>query len=251
MNHSVRQMSQWMYGGVWGVLTRWFRVPQEPPKLPIRPGESVEAFRPDRGFLRYMLFKFWLGLLLSNGILFFGWIGVMASEPTWGLISSPLLVALLVVPDVLVYLAIHLRYDATWYVMTDRSLRIRRGIWVIRETTITFENVQNVSVTQGPLQRFLGIANLKVETAGGGQAQQGPHGEQAIGGHHGLIEGVADPYRIRDMILARLRDSTTAGLGDEESGEHVRRSRSAGWSGEHIAVLREIRDAVDRLAQPA
>jgi uncharacterized membrane protein YdbT with pleckstrin-like domain len=45
------------------------------------------------------------------------------------------------------YIAIHLRYDTTWYVHGDRSLRIRRGIWVIHETTLTFENIQNVKTT--------------------------------------------------------------------------------------------------------
>ena len=64
--------------------------------------------------------------------------------------------------------AMHLRYDTTWYVLTNRSLRIRRGIWMIHETTITYENVQNVSVNQGPLQRIFGIADVLVQTAGGG-----------------------------------------------------------------------------------
>ena len=75
---------------------------------------------------------------------------------------------ILVAPDVIAYVAIHLRYDTTWYVLTDRSLRIRRGIWIIHETTISFENVQNVEVRQGPLQRYFGIADVIVQTAGGG-----------------------------------------------------------------------------------
>ena len=75
----------------------------------------------------------------------------------------------------------------------------------IRETTITFENVQNVSMRQGPLQRLFGIANVIVETAGGGQAQEGSSGGQAASAHLGLIEGIDDADRIRDLILQRLR----------------------------------------------
>ena len=71
-----------------------------------------------------------------------------------------------VLPDILAYIAIHLRYDTMWYVMTDRSLRCRRGIWVIFEHTITFENVQNVHVRRGPVQYFFGISTVVVETAG-------------------------------------------------------------------------------------
>ena len=38
----------------------------------------------------------------------------------------------------------------------------------MHETTISFENVQNVEVRQGPLQRYFGIADVVVQTAGGG-----------------------------------------------------------------------------------
>jgi uncharacterized membrane protein YdbT with pleckstrin-like domain len=78
----------------------------------------------------------------------------------------------LIAPDVIAYVGLHLRYDTTWYVFTDRSLRIRRGIWVIHETTITFENVQNVAVAQGPVQRYFGIADVIVQTAGGGASKK-------------------------------------------------------------------------------
>src|SRR5690606_13139102 len=108
-------------------------------------------------------------------------------------------------PDVVAYVAIHVRYDTTWYVMTDRSLRIRRGVWIIHETTITFENVQNVRVEQGPVQRHFGIANVVVETAGAPKLSQ--HGQSGAGANQGVIEGVVDAAGIRDRILARLRQS--------------------------------------------
>ena len=40
----------------------------------------------------------------------------------------------------------------------------------VREMTVTFANIQNAPVNQGPIQRALGIADLQVETAGGGVA---------------------------------------------------------------------------------
>ena len=67
-------------------------------------------------------------------------------------------------------IAIHLRYDTTWYVLSDRSMRIRCGILNIYETTITYENIQNVSIHQGPLQRYDGFSDVHVETAGGGKS---------------------------------------------------------------------------------
>ena len=89
---------------------------------------------------------------------------------------------------------------------------IRRGIWVIQETTITFENVQNVKLTQGPLQRHFGIANVMVDTAGGSSDRKQRGGATS---HQGIIEGVTqeDAARLRDLILGKLRRSATAGLG--------------------------------------
>jgi uncharacterized membrane protein YdbT with pleckstrin-like domain len=129
--------------------------------------------------------------------------------------------------------------------MSDRSLRIRRGIWVIHETTITFENVQNVTMRQGPIQRWYGIADVVVETAGGGSAH-GAEGMQATAAHRGLIEGVSNAEQIRDLMMDRLHRSRSAGLGDE-APEHA---LSGQWSSAHVALLREIRDAARRAARP-
>jgi membrane protein YdbS with pleckstrin-like domain len=242
MSKPVEHVSKWFYRGLWGVLTRWFRVPDRPPTLPALSGESITTFQPAEGFLRYLLLQFWIGLLLFDVLIFVGWLAITIVLPMVGLILVVPALILVVVPDIIAYLAVHLRFDTTWYVMSDRSLRIRRGIWVIHETTLTFENVQNVSVRQGPLQRYFGIANLLVETAGGGQTHTGSQG-QTTAAHLGLIEGVADAQRIRSLIMNRLRKSQTAGLGDEVDVPDRRQV----WTKTHVHALREIRDAVRAL----
>ena len=189
MSQRVEQVSQWVYEGLWGVLTRWFRVPAQPPILPALAGEAIQSFRPAQGFLRYLKFQFWIALIVIDTLLVIGWLALGVAEPLAGVLITPLALFLIIAPNVVAYLAIHLRFDTTWYVLSDRSLRIRRGIWIIHETTITFENVQNVTINQGPLQRWFGIADVVVETAGG----SGGRGEQHAGtaaGHQGLIEGL-------------------------------------------------------------
>ncbi len=164
-----------------------------------------------------------------------------AVENVWFLAGSVAIVLGLCFIGLVSILAIHLKFDTMWYVFSDRSMRLRRGIWVIRESTITFENIQNVKVMQGPLQRWYGIADVVVETAGGG----GSHSEQGggFGMHSGVIEGVADATAIRDSIMSRVRMTNTAGLGDESLEEHA---SPGGWSASHIAMLREIRDLANR-----
>lgn len=247
MSARVERISARFYQGLWGVLTRWFRVPQEPPRLPAVEGELVEAFQPAEGFLRYLTFRFWVGLLIMDGLIMTGWLICLVAQPWLGAVLLVPALALAILPDIVVYVAIHLRYDTTWYVMTDRSLRIRRGIWIIHETTITFENVQNVSVSQGPLQRYFGIADVVVETAGGGgQAARQQDGGVTVSAHQGLIEGIADASRIRELLVSRMRCSRTAGLGDEE---HSPQHTMSAWTGEQIGLLREIRDSAELLAR--
>jgi membrane protein YdbS with pleckstrin-like domain len=235
----------WIYGGVWGVLAGLFLVPEEPPELPSLRGEPIRSFRPAPNFLKYLLVPAMFSMAIVSGALLVGSTGLAVAKPVIGIPLLGVTVVVLAFWIAIVVLAVHLRYDTTWYVLSDRSLRIRRGIWIIRETTITFENVQNVTVRQGPLQRLFDIADVLVDTAGGGggaSAQQ--HGGQAPA-HQGLVEGIADAPAIRDLLTAKMRASKSAGLGDEANGLP---KRHVAWTTEHIATLREIRDAAAVLA---
>jgi membrane protein YdbS with pleckstrin-like domain len=248
MSQALARASEWLYHGVWRVLVRWFRVPAEPPTLPAVAEERIQAYRPAPGFLRYMKFQFWVLLTVIDVGLGIGWLVLLIAVPVAGMVIAPLALAVIILPDILAYVAIHLRYDTTWYVFSDRSLRIRRGIWIIHETTITFENIQQVTVDQGPLQRWFGIANVVVKTAGGGSgAGQGHEAAALMSGHHGLIEGIDNAAEIRDLIMNRLRQSQSAGLGDDS--QTIIPGRLTGFHQEHIALLREIRDAVGELAR--
>jgi len=242
----VDRASRWIYSGIWAVLVRWFRVPDEPPTIPGGTADVARSFRPAEGFLRYLKFYFWIVLVLIDGLILLGWIVITVAWPLVGVLLALPALALAVLPDIVAYIAIHLRYDTTWYLVSNRSMRIRRGIWLLHETTITYENIQNIRVTQGPLQRAFGIGNVLVETAGGGSSSE--HGGGATVMHRGLIEGVDNAHEIRDLILSHLRKTRTAGLGDELSPPALDRALPS-WSAEQLAILRDIRQAARALAQ--
>lgn len=238
MSERAGQATVWVYRGIWSVLVEWFVVPREAPTLPVREPGELCAFRPAEGFLRYLKFWFWLALLAIDAVIIAAWIATFFIDWWIGLALAAPALAIAFVPDIIAYVAIHLRYDTTWYVMTERSLRIRRGIWVLNELTITFENVQNVRVEQGPVQRHFGIADVTIETAGAGGSAD-PHHRTKIT-NQAVIEGVADAASVRDRILQQLRKSKTAGLGDEDDRTPPAR---ATWTRAHLELLREIRDA--------
>jgi uncharacterized membrane protein YdbT with pleckstrin-like domain len=112
----------------------------------------------------------------------------------------------------LTYFALRLAYEMRWYIVTDRSLRIRSGVWSVEELTMTFANIQQITVKQGPLQGMLGIADVQVLSAGG-SGGDGP-GEKGSSGHAGHFRGVENADAIRDLILERLRRYKDSGLGD-------------------------------------
>jgi len=250
MTAATHAAAAWVYRGVWGVLSRWFHVPQAPPTLPFHDAEgpgAVESFRPADAYLRYLKLQFWLFVSLVATVAATAWIIALVATPIVAIVLALPVAPVLLAGTAGGYLALHLRFDTTWYVLTDRSLRIRRGMWVIRETTITFENIQNVSVSQGPLQRLFGISDVLVQTAGGG-TRRGPHGEELLGPHAGVFEGLSDAPRVRDLVQARLTASKSAGLGDEARASEAGHAGGMGWTPRHLAVLREIRDRVRALA---
>lgn len=236
MSGGGERAARWVYRGVWGVLVRWLRVPDEPPSAPPGGGDVVRSLRPAPGFLRYLKVSFWVLALILDAVILGVWVLILAANPIAGVITAPVFWGLAIIPDIVGYVAVHVRYDTTWYVVTERGVRVRRGVWVIAENTITFENVQNVSVKQGPLQRYLGIADVVIQTAGGG----GSSVEGGGGSHQGVLEGVDDAEALRTLIMQRAEASRSAGLGDDREEP----DRAGGFSPEHVAVLRDIQRAL-------
>jgi membrane protein YdbS with pleckstrin-like domain len=116
--------------------------------------------------------------------------------------------------------AVRLEFELHWYIVTDRSLRIRSGLLRLQESTMSFANLQQVEVKQGPLQRWLGLADVRVQSAGGGGGQS-PHGQTDDSLHTGVFHSVDNASEIRDLILERLRRFRMAGLGDPEDHHAV------------------------------
>lgn len=202
---------------------RFFRIPPEPGPPP---GDeaSTRVFRAAPGFLRYLKMVWILGTVVAVAIALLVDVGIMVFtngledkaplSPTL-IVLGLILLLLFVIASRLVSLAmLLLDFDKRWYVVTDRSLRIREGVVHVREMTITFANIQNIEVQQGPLQRLFRIADLRVDTAGGG----GSPDPSAPGGsmHTALFRGIDNADEVKSLIQQRLRGLRDAGLGDTD-----------------------------------
>jgi membrane protein YdbS with pleckstrin-like domain len=139
--------------------------------------------------------------------------------PSWLIplliIGEAVAIAAYVIQLPLTLAAVRLDYEMRWYMVTDRSLRIRTGIFKVQESTMSFANLQQVEVNQGPLQRLLGLADVRVQSAGGGGSES--HGKgQTESLHTGVFQGVEHASEIRDLIQERLRRFRASGLGDPD-----------------------------------
>lgn len=242
---AVERASAWMYEGIWGVVTGLFLVPREPPLMPVVGGVEALRLKPGEAYLRYRKFWFWIGLTAVDVALVIFWLVIAWRFPIAGVVIALPMLVLIVLPDVVAYLAIHLSYDTTWYVITDRSMRLRSGVWTMHEMTLTFENVQNVEIHQGPVERHFGIATLRVETAGGGVTHT-QHGPVSAGSNVGMLVGLENAAEVREWVMSRVRASRSSGLGDEaRDGSHAERGAGAGLdSAGAVSELRRIRDVL-------
>lgn len=123
-------------------------------------------------------------------------------------------------------------YDLRWYIITDTSLRVRYGVWSLREVTVSFGNVQNVRIAQGPVERLFDISTLIVDTAGGGNTEKNPQ----LHTHRAILRGIENAKEIRDMIITILQQQKRVGLGDPDD-DIVHHRKSAGLSIEKLSAI--------------
>ncbi len=200
--------------GLRRLLLRVFQVEEHPEPPPGSP-ESLRVFRASPRFFRYSLLKWALG----QGGALLGLIGStigfeFVEFGSWSRITAaagPLLIVLFLVQAPASYLVLRLGYEMRWYMVNDRALRIRYGIYSVREQTMTVVNIQNMAVKRGPLQRLFRIADLEIRTASGGGSDDD---DDALS--RGLLQGLDNAEQVRDLLLASLRRSRDAGLGDPD-----------------------------------
>jgi len=261
-----------MYSAFRQACERWLRIPHDPAPPP---GDeaSTRIFRAAPNYYKYLLFIWALKTALGLLVVLVALVVPIAAASftltrqghTWGLLLFllPLLVLAINILAGLFNVAIlRLNYEKRWYLVTDRSLRVREGVTTIREMTVNFANIQNISISQGPIQRALGIADLRVDTAGGGGASSSHNSNQpAENLHTAWFRGVSNASEVRELIQQRLGRLKDSGLGDREELPHASLPpvAAAGFlsSPALLAALREVhaeaaalRDAAGKSVTP-
>ena len=203
---------------------RLLKIPHDPAPPP-GDEHSARVFRAAPAYLKYKTVVWAIGVAASLffGVVFLGGMNLAllndrAAPPILKAIIftiSGVVFLLIILRAVFAFAVLRLDFEKRWYVVTDRSLRIREGVINVREMTVMFANIQNIAVVQGPIQRPLGIADLQVETAGGG----GAHANQKQLGpnlHTAWFRGIDNAEEVKLLIQERLRALKDSGLGHHE-----------------------------------
>lgn len=210
-----------MLDAVRPLILRVLKVPAEP----AAPAGPVRVFRASDGYYRYRLLHWALaqaGALagIVAGLAFVRSLPgeVPGTAMSWLRFGEMVAAAGFLLQLPFSFAMLRLDFELRWYIVGERSLRIREGLARVREQTMTFANIQNVSIRQGPLQRWFGISDLEVRTAGGGAGEThgSGAGTAANSMHVGTFRGVEDAASIRDTIREQVRRFRDAGLGDPD-----------------------------------
>jgi len=197
-------------------VLRVVRVPSEP-HVPEGAEDSVRVFNAGRNYFTWRLIVWGISnaVILLSLLLAFGFTFIPTLPP---LARAILLMVEAGVAGVFVasipmtYFLQRLNYEMRWYIVTDRSLRIRSGVVLLQEITMTFANIQGIRVSANPIEGLLGLANVEVQSAGGGASN--PHGSPSSG-HVATFAGVDNAAEIRDLLVERLRVYRDSGLGEK------------------------------------
>jgi len=229
-----------------GFLLGLLKVPPEP-EAPDGSPESIRIFRAGRNYLRWRIFAWAMSQVAVAFFFLMFSLPLILPKSKISPTARGVWIAILVF-GVAIWAALaifslllqRLNFEQRWYIVTDRSLRIRTGIWSVQEITMTFANIQDLRIARDPLQLVLGIADLRVSSAGGGGGEAAKAGRSS---HNAVFSGVADAESLRDLIVERLRRYRDAGLGDPEKHAPIDTQAAAA---ELLAEARALRAAVTR-----
>lgn len=103
----------------------------------------------------------WLVFIMAAATLIVLW---PFEAPTFGIV---ILAACWLLALLYIIAAPHVRYERYRYCIDEEAIRVRSGLFWVSESIVPIERLHKLEVSQGPVDRRFGLANVQVTTAGG------------------------------------------------------------------------------------
>ncbi len=88
---------------------------------------------------------------------------------------------------------LYFRYHTMRYRFDDEGVSMRWGILFRREINLTYARIQDIHLVSNVVERWLGLAKIKIQTASGSAKAEM------------TVEGIAEYDALRDFLYARMR----------------------------------------------
>lgn len=168
-----------------------------------------EEFRPSPQFRKL----YYLYLIVAIVILILPWqIPLLVFLPPLILffISLFLSVPILLI---LIFIAYWIRkyYDSIIYRLDTNDITWRRGVWFKKTGIVPYNRITNVDISQGPISRKLGIAALKIQTAG--------YSGSTTATAEIRLEGIEDFEELRAAIMGFVRGRKPVAVETYDEGD--------------------------------
>jgi len=120
------------------------------------------------------------------------------------------------------------RYETMRFRFDAEGIHMRWGILFRREINLTYARIQDIHLTSGLIQRWFGLADIKIQTASGSS------------GAEMTLEGLMEFAAIRDFLYTRMR-----GYRDPSHGALATPAQVVTANDAQVAAL--LREAIDEL----
>ena len=142
----------------------------------------------------------WIGLTLILFAILIGVDSIAVNVPTSAI------AAVLLVGVAITILAGWIMRFFTQYTITTKRLHIRRGVLSKTESSTNVDRIQNITVTQSPVDRIMKVGTIDFDTAG-----------EAASDRFSFV-GVNNPQNLREQIMHARDDEKTASRHDGQGG---------------------------------
>lgn len=159
-------------------------------------------------------------------------------RPDGKLLTLYVLASLLLGPCFLVALIPgYFKFKTLRYRFDDEGVSMSWGILWRQEINLTYARIQDIHLSRGVLERWLGIATIEVQTASGKSTA-----EMAL-------VGIREYDAVRDFLYAKMRggdddSADTSNLSSGAPGGAVTPSMAPVHRGEIVQLLVDIRDSL-------
>ena len=133
---------------------------------------------------------------------------------------------------------LYFRYETMQFRFDAEGVHMRWGILFRRQINLTYARIQDIHLTSGFIQRWLGLADIRIQTASGSA------------GAEMTIEGLLEFEAVRDFLYARMRGTRKPASSAATPAPAPAHETAAALTLLHEAVqeLRAARQAMERRA---